>query len=72
MVFTLVSSSQEWLALKIEELKLKKEEEKERRLKDAEEAERVRNLLVLNTKIQFELHVVGFSFMKCFLTLEKV
>jgi len=40
MVFTLVSSSQEWLALKTEELKLKKEEEKERRLKDVEEAER--------------------------------
>lgn len=44
MVFTLVSSAQEWLNEKWDEIKKQKDEEVSRKLKEEEEAERV-NLL---------------------------
>lgn len=41
MVFTLVSSAQEWLNVKWDEFKKKLDEETERKLKEEEEAEQV-------------------------------
>lgn len=41
MVFTLISSAQEWLGSKVDELKKKRLEEIERNAKEKEEAERV-------------------------------
>jgi len=44
MVFTLVSAAQEWLNVQWDKTKLKREEKAVQKLKEEEEAERVRGL----------------------------
>lgn len=55
MVFTLVSSAQEWLNVKWDDIRKERDEEKTRRVKEEEEAERVienecaRNVFILHS-----------------------
>jgi len=43
MVFTLVSAAQEWLNVQWDKIKIRREETAAQKLKEEEEAERVRN-----------------------------
>lgn len=46
MIFTLVSAAQEWQNVKWEEIKINREQEIAKKLKEEEEAERVSNKLI--------------------------
>lgn len=61
MIFTLVSSAQEWLNTKWDEVKKMREENERRREQEIEEAERV---LILSTFLIIHV-VLYFTTMRC-------
>lgn len=52
MIFQLVSTAQEWLNMRWDEIKIQKEEEKARRQKELEEVERVTNFISASSIIR--------------------
>lgn len=71
MIFTLISETQEFLNEAVEKEKNSQEEERQRKLKEAEEAELVSEISYEWNNLlssQFSLHFNGYSFLKAKLT----